>query len=189
MYSLRNKKNGTSYLPPLLVFYWKCGGFDAIFFLRGRNLGWLMAVIWSLRIAGMGIEILSARIGVMKEVGEDVVTAFGLQGYPEIEKIAKDIEENEATRASIDKRWIIVFLLVLFFMHLGRIGFDRSSSRILSPFVALVGDVVIALIIGYAFIFPLFGFFRRLTNPSKRKYGNGCYLNRLPYKRKSGSGY
>jgi hypothetical protein len=35
--------------------------------------------------------------------------------------------------------------------------------------VALVGDVVIALIIGYAFIIPLFSLFRKLFNPFEKK--------------------
>lgn len=166
---IRLMKKGLPYLPQLFFFIGNLAVLLAVFFLRGKDLGWLIAVIGSLRIAGMGIEILTARLGVMKEVGEDVVKALGLQGYPEIEKIAKDIEENEATRASIDRRWITVFLLVLFFIHLGRLGFDRSSTGVLSPFVALVGDIVIALIIGYAVVIPLFSFFRKLLNPWEKK--------------------
>ena len=166
---VRHKKRGDPYLPQLFFFIGNLAVLMAILFFRGKDLGWLMAIIGSLRIAGMGIEILSARIGVMKEVGEDVVKALDLQDYPEIEKIAQDIEENEATKASIDRHWIIVFFILLFFMHLGRVGFDRSSTGILSPFVALVGDVVIALVIGYAFIIPLFSFFRKLFNPFEKK--------------------
>jgi len=167
--AVRLRKRGSPYLPQVFFFFGNLAVLVAILFFKGTDLSWLMAIIGSLRIAGMGIEILSARIGVMKEVGEDIVTALGLEDYPEIEKIANDIEENEAVKASIDKHWIIVFLFILFFMHLGRLGFDRSSSRILSPFVALIGDVVIALIIGYAFIIPLFSFFRKLLNPFEKK--------------------
>src|SRR6187401_1737016 len=115
---VRHKKRGDPYLPQLFFFIGNLAVLMAILFFRGKDLGWLMAIIGSLRIAGMGIEILSARIGVMKEVGEDVVKALDLQDYPEIEKIAQDIEENEATKASIDRHWIIVFFILLFFMHL-----------------------------------------------------------------------
>jgi Calcineurin-like phosphoesterase len=163
------KKNGDRYIPQLFAFIGNLGVLLAILFFKGRAIEWLLSLTGGLRIAGMGIEILSSRIGMMKEVSEDVVQALGLQDYPEIVTIAASIEEQEASRAPVDRRWIITFLLILFFIHLGRMGFDRSQTGILSPFVALVGDVVIALIIAYAVLIPLESAVRKLFSPFEKR--------------------
>jgi hypothetical protein len=50
----RLMKKGDPYVPQLLFFIGNLGVLLAIFFLRGKDLGWLIAVIGSLRIAGNG---------------------------------------------------------------------------------------------------------------------------------------
>src|SRR5262249_4593872 len=54
-----------------------------------------------------------------------------------------------------DRYWIITFILLLFVIHLGRMGFDRSFLGILSPVLASLGDIIIALIITYGLIAPV----------------------------------
>ena len=66
------KKNGERYLPQLFAFIGNMGVLLAILFFKGRAVEWILALTGGLRIAGMGIEILSSRIGIMKEVSEDV---------------------------------------------------------------------------------------------------------------------
>ncbi len=165
----RRKKSNLSYTPQLLFFIGNLGTLLVLFFLRGRAAAWGLSVAGALRIAGMGFEILSARIGELKEVGEDVVASLKLQDHPEIAVIVNGIEEKEAARAPIDRRWMITLLIILFCMHLGRMGFDRSSIGILSPLVALVGDIVIALIISYGVLVPILSNFKKILNPFEKK--------------------
>ncbi|MCC6410692.1 MAG: hypothetical protein IT270_03480 [Saprospiraceae bacterium] len=87
----------------------------ALFSLKGKAMEWLLSITGGLRIAGMGFEMLSARIGSMQEVGEDVVKAMHLQEHPEMIEIAKKIEKSEAARASVDRYWVGTFLVLLFF--------------------------------------------------------------------------
>ena len=47
-------------------------------------------------------------------------------------------------------------------------GFDRSALGILSPLVAVLGDIVVALALAYFVIVPLRLFVRRLTRRVER---------------------
>jgi hypothetical protein len=169
---IQAKKNNQRYLPALFAAIGNLAVLLVILFLRGKAAEWTLAIAGGLRIAGMAIEILSAPLGEMEEVGEDVVQALGLQNHPEIKKIAADIQQKESARAIIDRYWITTFLVLLFFIHLGRMGLDRSATGILSPFVALVGDIVIALIIAYAIIIPSMSLFRKLSRPVEKRLWN-----------------
>ena len=62
------------------------------------------------------------------------------------------------------------FLFILFFIHLGRMGLDRSTFGILSPVVAVIGDMFIALVVAFAIIAPIRWIFRKFS---------GLFLNRL----------
>ena len=170
---IKAKRNGKHHVPQLLAFIGNLGVLLALLFFRGRANEWILSLTGGLRIAGMGIEILSSRIGVMKEVGEDVIQALGLHDHPEIVSIAKSIEDKELSRATADRGWIITFFLIPFFIHLGRMGFDRSNSGMLSPFVALLGDMIIALIIAYAVLIPVQITVRRVFRPFEKEYGPG----------------
>lgn len=163
------RKNGEPYLNELLSAIGNLAVVGAIFLLEGKELHWVVAIAGGLRIAGMAFEILSARIGEVTNVSEDVVRVLQLPDQPEVQAIAKRVEQEEATRAPIDRAWILSFIFILFFIHLGRMGFDRSASGILSPFVALVGDIVMALIITFFILFPIWGLVRSSSRPIERR--------------------
>lgn len=159
---LKKRKKGIFSITALLSFIGNLIVLLVIFFLRGTGSAeWLMAITAGLRIAGMGFEVLTARLGAMSEVSEDVLKGLRLHDVPGLNEVAQRIEEEEFTRAAVDRRWIITFLFVLFFIHLGRIGFDRSSTGLLSPFIALVGDIFVALIIAFFVIIPIRSFILR----------------------------
>lgn len=125
----------------------------ALFFLFSqKGLGWLISIVIALRIVGIGFSILTARTGILQEVNVDAVREIGLEDNQLLIDLADKIEKEEEARAPYDRKWIIVFLLILFFIHLGRMGYDRSVIKILSPLVATIGDAVIALIIAYVII-------------------------------------
>jgi uncharacterized membrane protein HdeD (DUF308 family) len=134
-----------------------------IFIFQGRSLEWLISLAGALRIFGTIYNLFTARIGTSEQVAEDIIESLGLKGNVELEALAKKIKDEEKQRDGIDAGWIITFLLILFFIHLGRMGLDQSALRILSPLVAVIGDMVIALIISYAIIAPLRTVFRSIT--------------------------
>ena len=130
---------------------------------KGKGLEWVVSLCGALRIFGIVYNLFTARIGTAEKVGEDVVESLGLKGNTELESLAKNLSDEDRQRAAIDKGWIITFLLILFFIHLGRMGFDQSASGILSPVVAVIGDMVIALIIAFGVIAPFRTVFRKIT--------------------------
>lgn len=134
-----------------------------IFSFHGRSLEWLISLAGALRIFGTIYNLFTARMGTSEQVAEDVVESLGLKGNVELEALAKKIKDEEKQRDGIDAGWIMTFLLILFFIHLGRMGLDQSALRIVSPLVAVMGDMVIALIISYAIIAPLRTVFRSIT--------------------------
>ncbi|HEY5970269.1 MAG TPA: metallophosphoesterase [Chitinophagaceae bacterium] len=123
-----------------------------LFVFKEKGLPWTLSLVTSLRCFGRGISILAARTGVMEDVNVDVVRDMGLGDNQRILALAEKIENEEDAKAPYDRKWIIVLLLMLFFIHLGRMGVDRSFLGILSPLVATIGDAVIALVIAYVII-------------------------------------
>lgn len=108
-----------------------------------------------IRIAGVGFNLLLAKAGQLEQVDVDVAEKVGMKDNPVVKAIAEQIKKEEEASATYDRRWIIVFILLLFAIHLGRMGLDRSALGILSPLVATIGDMVIALIVTYAILAPL----------------------------------
>jgi len=132
---------------------------------EGQGFTWLLTVAIGLRIADIGINLLAAKTGQLQRVDEDVAAKIGLAGEPYIAVITERIKLEEEQSARHDRRWIITFILVLFFIHLGRMGLDRSYLGILSPVIATIGDMVIALVVTFVIIAPL----RLLTLKLMRK--------------------
>jgi 3',5'-cyclic AMP phosphodiesterase CpdA/uncharacterized membrane protein HdeD (DUF308 family) len=126
------------------MFLWQSQGQDVV-----------LSLATGLRLAGIGISVLVAKVGKLSNVDEDVTEKLGLKGNPYVSKIAEQIKATEEAGAIYDRRWIVTFIILLFVIHLGRMGFDRSFLGILSPVVATLGDVVIAMIFTYAILAPL----------------------------------
>ncbi len=132
---------------------------------KERGIYIAFSIATGLRILGTGLNILSAETGNLDKVSEDIMKSMHTTDNPELVALAEKIEKEESVRAPIDKNWIITFILVLFFIHLGRMGFDRSKLGILSPVLAVVGDMAIALIITYGITLPFLTTFRSLSSP------------------------
>lgn len=134
-----------------------------IIIFYGKGLEWVISVCGSLRIFGTVYSLFTARIGIAEKVAEDIIESLGLKGNKELEVLAHKLGEEDKQRDSVDASWIVTFILILFFIHLGRMGFDQSASGILSPIVAVIGDLAIALIVAFGIIAPLRTIFRRIA--------------------------
>ena len=64
--------------------------------------------------------------------------------------------------------------MTLFGIHLGRMGLDQSALGILSPFVAVLGDLALALIIAYGVVIPARLFTRRASRRLERRAWAWC---------------
>lgn len=136
--------------------------------LRERGVYIALAIAVALRIFGAALNILTAKTGTLNDVSEDLMVSLQMSDNAEVSALAENMEQQESARALIDRYWITTFLTVLFFIHLGRMGFDRSFLGIMSPLVAVIGDIAIALIICYGIIAPLSLGFRSVSESLER---------------------
>jgi uncharacterized membrane protein HdeD (DUF308 family) len=134
-----------------------------IILFRGQGLVWVVSVSGALRVFGTVYNLFTAQMGTVKHVAEDVIAALGIKDNEELETMARKIGKEEESRSHIDRGWIITFLLILFVIHLGRMGLDRSSFGIVSPLIAVIGDMVMALIFAFGIIAPIRTIFRKFT--------------------------
>lgn len=140
-----------------------------MFVLQKRGIYIALSIAIAMRLFGIAISILSAKLGELEDVSEDLMQEMKYSDNKEIADLAERMEKEEGARAQIDRYWITTFVMVLFFIHLGRMGFDRSFLGILSPLVAVIGDMAIALIISYAIYAPLSGVLRRASASIERR--------------------
>lgn len=133
-----------------------------IFFER-KGHHFTLSVAVALRMAGIAFDIWSARYGQLSDVSDDIVSDLGLKGNEMVTAIAQELEDEELAEAPYIRQLNWVLIGILFFIHLGRMGFDRSYLGVLSPLLATLGDIVIALVIAYALIGPARFFFSKLT--------------------------
>jgi uncharacterized membrane protein HdeD (DUF308 family) len=158
----RNRRKGKFAWNELLSGLGNAAVVVLVMVFRGKGLDWVISLSGALRIFGTVYSLFTARTGILRRVAEDVIESLGVKGNKELEELGKKLGEEDEQRAPIDAGWIMLFLLVLFFIHLGRMGLDRSAIGVLSPLVAVVGDVFIALCIAYGFIAPVRTIFRRI---------------------------
>lgn len=134
-----------------------------VLWFRGKGIEWVISLCGALRIFGTVYNLFTARIGVSETVAADVIESLGVKGNKELETLAEKLKEDEARRAPIDAGWVITLIVILFFIHLARMGTDKSNSGILSPLVAVIGDIFVSLVFAFGIIAPLRTIFRRFT--------------------------
>ena len=80
---------------------------------------------------------------------------LGLGDDPRLVALGERIQAEESARGHVDRGWIAGFVATLFAIHLARMGLDRTFLGILSPAVAVLGDLLIALVAAFGVIIPL----------------------------------
>ena len=149
-----------------------------IILFRGKGLDWVVSLCGALRIFGTVYGLFTARTGTVQKVAEDVVDSLGLRGNKELEALAAKLAEESERRAPIDAGWIVTFIAFLFFVHLGRMGLDKSVLGISSPLVAVIGDIFVALVFAFGIIAPIRTVFQRTTGLFVRRLWR--WLQKVP---------
>jgi uncharacterized membrane protein HdeD (DUF308 family) len=128
-----------------------------------------IAIAGALRILGTAWNIMSAPVFSAADSDRTVLDDLGLPDRPDLIELGARMEEEEVRRAPVDRAWIGAFVATLFAIHLGRTGLDRSFLGVMTPTLAVLGDLAVALIAAFAIVVPLVLLWRKLTRWAERR--------------------
>jgi 3',5'-cyclic AMP phosphodiesterase CpdA len=123
---------------------------------------WIVGVAAAVRLLHTTVSI-TTRPSSSDDPDRSVVADIGLDRPERLAETGARLEAEELSRVAADRGWIVALLAVLFAIHVSRMGFDKSALGILSPLIAVAGDVVVALALTFFVIVPARLFVRRTT--------------------------
>jgi uncharacterized membrane protein HdeD (DUF308 family) len=135
----------------------------AILFARGWGITWVVSIAGAARIFGVSWNIMTAPVYSTAEADTTVIDDFGLGSQPEARAMAAEVETAAAARAPVDRGWTLSFIATLFAIHIGRMQVDLTLLGLIAPAVAILGDMVIAVLITLLVVNPLYLIWRRPT--------------------------
>ncbi|MEO8649838.1 MAG: metallophosphoesterase [Acidobacteriota bacterium] len=93
---------------------------------------------------------------------------LGVESNNYIKNIQEEIKPTFAQQNGNNIFWCLSFLGIFFLIHLLRTDAQWSFIGFISPFTAVVGDAVVALLLAIILILPLRLLWRKLTRPLER---------------------
>ncbi len=147
-----------------LLIWWQGASTGAV--VLGIGLGiYIMSNGWTALFApDDGVE----DVDVARATNEHPDERLGLPPHAEFGRLRAAAVEREAAALPIDTFWIIVLILVFFAIHAGRLQADWTWLGLISPLVAVIGDVLSALLVA-VLLLPGWLSWRRLTRPIERR--------------------
>ncbi|HSE88250.1 MAG TPA: DUF308 domain-containing protein [Candidatus Binatia bacterium] len=132
----------------------------------GVGLGlYVMSAGWTALFApAKGIEDAD----VARVTNEHPDERLGLAPHAEFGRLRAAAVERELAAQPIDGFWIMVLILVFFAIHAGRLQTNWSWLGLISPLVAVIGDVLSALLVA-VLLLPGWLTWRRITRPIERR--------------------
>ena len=94
--------------------------------------------------------------------------SLGLGPHPVIGFIHRQAIADAGQRSPSDIYWSVIFVVVFFAIHVGRLDAEWTLLGMLSPAVATLGDVIVSLVLSIIVIYPLDLALQRLTRPAER---------------------
>src|SRR5262249_33988214 len=89
--------------------------------------------------------------------------------HPEFSKLEASLKTEDEGRRRIDAAWCWTFVIVFFAIHIGRMRVDWNLVGMVSPLVAVLGDVGTALLLAFGILLPCRLAWRKLTRPVERR--------------------
>jgi uncharacterized membrane protein HdeD (DUF308 family)/3',5'-cyclic AMP phosphodiesterase CpdA len=93
---------------------------------------------------------------------------LGLPPHPIIGFMHREARADAASRAPTDFYWSVIFVVVFFAIHVGRLDAEWTWLGMLSPAAATLGDIVAALVLAVVVLYPLSRLWHHLTRPAER---------------------
>jgi uncharacterized membrane protein HdeD (DUF308 family) len=93
---------------------------------------------------------------------------LGLPPHQGFRGLRAALEAEEATRRNRDIFWVTTIVLVFFAIHVGRMGAKWTWFGMISPAIAVAGDLAVSLLLAGLAILPLALLWRKMTRPIER---------------------
>jgi uncharacterized membrane protein HdeD (DUF308 family) len=140
----------------------------ALFVLWNSSARWIVALAGAARILGAGWNMVTAPVHSVDDAAATIGETLGLPDDPRAQAAGQRLVEDERRRRPVDRAWIGAFLATLFAIHVGRMEAEWTLVGLLGPFVAVLGDVVVALLVAFGVIGPLRHWLFRIARPAER---------------------
>lgn len=147
----------------VLVTRWPVSGLPIVVILVGVRMlsaGWAML---------LGREEEAGPAPAAPLTGRHPDGRLGLPAHQEFSKLHASFAAEEVGRRRIDAAWCWTFVFVFFAIHLGRMEVEWNLVGMVSPLVAVLGDVATALFLAFAILLPCRLAWRNLTRPVERR--------------------
>lgn len=136
---------------------------------RQVSVTWLVAIAAALRCFGVAWTMATTPVHQVGDAAEAVVDDLDLDDDRQAATIRDRLAAEEKVRAPNDTRWILSFLATLFAIHIARMRVDGSLLGFVAPGVAVLGDMLLAVLIAFMFLAPVLVFFRSSTRWIERR--------------------
>src|SRR5262249_38800249 len=94
---------------------------------------------------------------------------LNLPRHAEFEELEESLRVEDQGRRWIDAAWCSTFVAVFFAIHIGRMSVEWNLVGMISPLVAVLGDLATALIVSFGIMLPIRLAWRKLTRPVERR--------------------
>ncbi len=126
-----------------------------------------------LRMAASGWQTLAAPARLDSEPFDEPedqhpTRALGLPPHPIIGFIHRAAIAEARSRTPTDFYWSVIFVIVFFAIHVGRLDAEWTWLGMLTPASATLGDIVAALVLSIVVLFPLELLWHLVTRPIER---------------------
>lgn len=94
--------------------------------------------------------------------------ALGLPLHPIIGFVHREAIADARSRTPTAFYWSVIFVMVFFAIHVGRVDAEWTWLGMMTPAVATLGDIVAALVLSVVMLYPLEIAWQRITRPIER---------------------
>lgn len=153
-------------LAVMLVARWPVTGMRAVVILVG------------IRMIAAGWSMLRHRRDEPTVTTDEPVTSqhpdrrLSLPPHEEFRTLETTLAAENLARRWVDVAWCATFILVFFAIHIGRMNVAWNLVGMISPLVAVAGDIATAMLIAFGLFLPFGLGWRKLTRPLERRGWN-----------------
>ena len=126
----------------------------ALLVIQQISTTWLIAVAAALRCFGIAWTMATSPVYDTDDAARTVVDDLDL-GEREAAALRDQLIQEEKARAPADLRWTLSFVATLFAIHIARMQPDGSLLGFVAPAVAVLGDMLLAVVIALFLFVPV----------------------------------